>query len=157
MKMAAYAVIRVLGQVGVAYDIQHTMRLLGVNRANHCSVVPVNDSTTGMLNVVKDYCTFGVINKETLAQMIRERGMSVGDRPITDDYVKGNSEFADIAALAEAVAAGEASFRDVKGMKTVFRLHPPIKGYEGNKRPYKTGGALGNRGDNINDLIKRML
>ena len=54
--MAAYVVIRVLGQADVNYNIQHTMHLLGLNRVNHATVVPVNDAYKGMLQVVKDYC-----------------------------------------------------------------------------------------------------
>ena len=43
--------------------------------------------------------------------------------------------------------------------KKFFRLHPPRKGFErkGIKIPFKLGGALGYRGEKINDLIKRML
>lgn len=44
-------------------------------------------------------------------------------------------------------------------LKKFFRLHPPRKGWErkGTKVSYKAGGALGYRGDKINDLVKRML
>lgn len=155
--MASYAIIRVRGQSKVNYNIQHTMDLLGVNRANHCCVVPQTPTTTGMVNVVKDYCTFGIVSEETLNEMLVKRGMTTGDNPLTDEYVKENSEFADIASFAKALAAGEAKMKDVKGLKPVFRLHPPVKGYEGNKRPFVSGGALGNRGEKINDLIERML
>ncbi len=43
--------------------------------------------------------------------------------------------------------------------KKFFRLAPPIGGFErkGIKKPYSVGGALGYRGEAINDLIKRML
>jgi large subunit ribosomal protein L30 len=67
----AYAVIRVRGQPDVNRDIEFTMGLLGLNRVNHCVVVPENPSTKGMLQVVKDYCTWGEVNQETLAAMIR--------------------------------------------------------------------------------------
>ena len=41
----------------------------------------------------------------------------------------------------------------------IIALHPPRKGYgrKGIKVPFKSGGGLGNRGEKINDLIKRML
>ena len=41
----------------------------------------------------------------------------------------------------------------------VFHLKPPLKGFErkGIKKPYSIGGALGYRGESINDLIKRMV
>ncbi|MBW2996086.1 uL30 family ribosomal protein [Candidatus Woesearchaeota archaeon] len=43
--------------------------------------------------------------------------------------------------------------------KKFFRLHPPRKGFErkGIKLPFKVGGALGYRGNKINDLIKKMI
>jgi len=45
-----------------------------------------------------------------------------------------------------------------KGMK-FFALHPPKGGFErkGVKIPFTVGGVLGNRKDNINALLKRML
>jgi len=44
------------------------------------------------------------------------------------------------------------------GEKKVYNLHPPRKGYgrKGVKVPFSLGGALGDRGDKINDLIRRM-
>ena len=62
----AYAVIRVRGQPDVSYDIEYTMGLLGVNKVNHCAIVPENASTKGMLQEVKDYTTYGEINAETI-------------------------------------------------------------------------------------------
>ena len=40
-----------------------------------------------------------------------------------------------------------------------FRLNPPRKGYgrKGIKNAFSQGGALGYRGEKINDLLKRML
>jgi len=153
----AYALIRVRGQPDVNRDIEHTMMLLGVTRVNHCVIVPENPSTKGMLQVVKDYCTWGEVSQETLASMIRSRGKLVGDKDITDDYLKENSEFATIEDMAKAIIENDYKMRDVEGVNPVFRLHPPVKGYEGNKRSYKNGGALGYRGEAINDLINRML
>ncbi|MDR3282734.1 MAG: 50S ribosomal protein L30 [Candidatus Methanoplasma sp.] len=152
-----YAVVRVRGQPEVNRDIEHTMGLLGLTRVNHCVVVPENPSTKGMLQVVKDYCTWGEIDAETLASMIKVRGRLSGDREVTDDYLKENSEFATVEDLAKGILENNYRLRDVEEAKPVFRLHPPIKGYEGNKRSYQVGGALGYRGEAINDLINRML
>ena len=45
-----------------------------------------------------------------------------------------------------------------KASRKFAQLQPPLKGFErkGIKHSYNVGGALGDRGDNINDLIKRM-
>lgn len=55
-----------------------------------------------------------------------------------------------------------ASLKDTKKnnkKNNVYSLHPPQGGFErkGIKVPFNVGGALGYRGDKINDLIKRML
>jgi large subunit ribosomal protein L30 len=44
-------------------------------------------------------------------------------------------------------------------LKNVFRLSPPRKGFErkGIKQSFSNGGALGNRKEKINDLLKRMI
>jgi len=49
----------------------------------------------------------------------------------------------------------------VKGKvkENVFRLHPPKGGFgrKGIKYPFSMGGALGYKGEKINDLIKKMI
>lgn len=152
-----YAVVRVRGQADVNYDIQHTMELLGLTRVNHCVVIPENPSTKGMLQVCKDYVTWGEVEADTLAEMIRARGRTAGDGEVSDDYLKEKSEFATVGDMARAIIENDYKMRDVEAVKPVFRLHPPIKGYEGNKRSFQNGGSLGYRGAAINDLVKRML
>ena len=53
----AYAIIRVRGIPDGNRDIARTMDLLGINRVNHCVVMPETDSIKGMLQKAKDYCT----------------------------------------------------------------------------------------------------
>jgi large subunit ribosomal protein L30 len=153
----AFAVVRVRGQADVNKDIRYTMGLLGLTRVNHCVVLPQNPSVEGMLQVVKDYCTWGEIDQETLVAMIKTRGKITGDKDITSDYLKEKSGFGSVEELAKAMIENDYRMRDMEDAKHVFRLHPPIKGYEGNKRSFRNGGSLGYRGKEINDLINRML
>lgn len=153
----AYAVIRVRGTVEVNCEIARTMELMGLFRVNTCAIVPEDDVTKGMLRKAKDYITWGEITEDTLANMIGARGRAVGDTPLCDGCAKEKTGFDNIGAIAKAVASGECRLRDIEGMKPVFRLHPPVKGYEGIKRSFVNGGALGYRGEAINDLIARML
>jgi len=153
----AFAVIRVRGQPDVNVNIRRTMELMNLTRVNHCVIVPENDVTKGMLQKAKDYITWGEINTATLAEMIKIRGRLTGDATITDEYVKANTEFGTAEEMAKAMIENGYKMKDVEGAKAVFRLHPPAKGYEGIKRSYRNGGALGYRGEAINDLIARML
>jgi large subunit ribosomal protein L30 len=65
-----------------------------------------------------------------------------------------------LVTVKDLVTWGEASGETValleKKGREPFRLNPPRKGYGGIKLPFPKG-ALGNRGEKINDLIKRML
>jgi large subunit ribosomal protein L30 len=153
----AYAVIRVRGQPDVNYDIEYTMKHLGINRVDHCAIIPEKDVTKGMLQKIKDYTTYGEIDEATLAQLIRVRGRLEGGKMITDEYLAENTDFKSAEELAKAIIENDYKMKDLEKGKPIFRLHPPVKGYEGNKRSYKNGGALGYRGEAINALIARML
>lgn len=152
-----YVVIRVRGTVNVNTEIADTLKMLRLNQVNHCVFVPKSKSYAGMLQKVKDYVTWGEAKPETLAKMIIRRGRIVGDKKISDKYIKGNSDYSSVMAFAKALIKEEAEYKDIKGIKPVIRLHPPRKGYEGLKRSYNEGGALGYRGRDIDELIERML
>jgi large subunit ribosomal protein L30 len=152
-----FAVVRVRSSVHVKEDISDTMDLMHLNRANHCVLLLDSPQNRGMLNKVKDFVTWGEVDAGTLAKVLKARGQLTGRRPLTDEHVKANTKFKDVAELAQQISVGKAKLKDVKEAKPVIRLHPPVKGYEGIKRSYKNGGALGYRGKDINALLLRML
>jgi large subunit ribosomal protein L30 len=153
----ALAVIRLRGVQNINPKTKDTLKYMRVNRVNHAVVLPDTPITKGMLQVAKDFITWGEVDAKTLAAVIKSRGRIVGDKPITDAHVAANSPFKTIDALAEAIVAGKFRYQDVKDIKPIFRLHPAHKGIEGVKRSFQAGGALGYRGANINDLLGRML
>lgn len=155
--MSVMAAIRVRGHAKIHRNAVETMDMLRLTRPNHCVLLPLNTTTKGMLQVVKDYVTWGEVNQDTIVELLKSRGEVAGGERLTDKYVKSNSEFASISALAKAIDKAEAKMIDVKGLKPVMRLHPPMKGYERVKRPYSVGGAVGYRGAEIERLLLRML
>jgi len=155
--MPAMAVIRVRGHAKIRHQAVETMDMMKLNRPNHCVVLPQNATTKGMLQVVKDYVTWGELGHEALARLLFQRGEVAGGGRLTDAYVKDNSKFTSILSLAKAVEKGEATLADVKGLKPVIRLHPPRKGYENTKHSFTDRGSLGYRGVEIEKLIDRML
>ncbi len=154
-----WLVIRVRSDVGVERSIKETMHMLNLTRVNHAVLIPESDQYRGMLQKAKDYITWGEVSEDTINTLLSERGRMSGDKLLTDEVVADNSEFADIGALAKAIASGDATVKDVEGMKRVFRLHPPrgAKGWGGIKRSFRVGGALGPRGDEIEALAARMI
>jgi large subunit ribosomal protein L30 len=151
------AVVRIRGGCRTNNDIRDTLAMLRLTRQNHLVFIPDDPVMKGMLQKVKDYVTWGEADPETLATVIKVRGKLVGDRPITDEYIKANSSYASAREFAEAVARQKARYSDLKDVKPVVRLHPPRGGYENTKISWNAGGSLGNRGKNISALISKML
>jgi large subunit ribosomal protein L30 len=121
------AAIRIRGLTGIKSGIKDTLQMLHLYRKNYCTVIKATPDNVGMLNKTKDYITWGYLSEEVFAELVKKKG---------EPHPKDNTK-----------------------LKAFFRLHPPIKGFErkGIKKPYNMGGALGFRGEAINDLIKRMM
>ncbi len=149
-----YCIVRIRGGINAKPKIRHTLESLNLTRTNHCVIFPENETTKGMLNVVKDYVTWGEIDSEALSELIESRGTTATGDKVTKEALK-ELGFGSMNELSEAIISGEYPLR--QGLKPVFRLHPPRKGYEGIKNPYITGGALGYRGDQITALLRRMI
>ncbi len=81
----------------------------------------------------------------------------VPDTPAFRGMIRKVSSYVTWGEISDDVAKVLTEKRAQRG-KT-FRLHPPKKGWErkGIKKPLKQGGALGYRGEKINELIKRMI
>jgi len=143
-KTSKIAIIRVRGPVKVKKEIESTMQLLKLHRKNYCIVVDATPSLLGMVKKVKDYTTFGEIDDDTLKLLVEKRGIEYKDREADK---KGKVQYKKFVTINN------------KKYKSFFRLNPPKKGFgrKGIKVDFKIGGALGNRKEKINDLIKRML
>jgi large subunit ribosomal protein L30 len=145
-KEKLFAVIRVRGSVGITREMKDTLMMLRLHRINHCVIVPKNQNYEGMLHKARNFITWGEIDQETLEKLVSKRGRFAGDKKVTDlSYAK---------ELAQLIISGK-KVKDV-GIKPVFRLSPPSKGYKSTKALYPRG-SLGYRGEKINELIKRMI
>lgn len=153
----AFTIIRLRGTQNLNPKTKDTLKYMRLHRINHAVVLPVTETTRGMLQVAKDYVTWGEVDAATLATVIKSRGRIVGNKPLTDAHVAKTTPYKTIDALAAAIASGEFTYKDVPEIKPIFRLHPAKRGLEGIKRSVQNGGALGYRGKEINKLLGRML
>jgi len=139
-----FAAVRVRGLTGVKTKIADTLNMLRLYKNNYCSVLPNNPIYMGMLKKAKDYITWGEIDDETFKMLVDKRGEEFNGREADS---KGKIKYNDFVVINN------------KKIKKSFRLNPPRKGFgrKGIKNPFTSGGALGYRGEKINDLIKRMV
>jgi len=152
-----YAVVRIRGSVNVKPNIKRTMQLLRLTRANHCVLLEENVVYKGMLQQVKDYTTWGEISKETLTKLLSSRGKLIGDKPLTEEYLKKATSYHSFEKLSEALLDNKVAYKEIPEIKPLFRLNPPRKGHRTVKRSFVNKGSLGYRKDAINTLIERML
>lgn len=155
--MKKVVVVQIRGGIGLNPRVKDTLNMLRLRRKNACTVIDSNDIYKGMLIRVKDYVTWGEIDADTLKILLEKRGRLPGNKPLTEEYLKSKVKL-NFADFAKNVFEGKLKFKDVPGLKSFFRLNPPIKGFEkgGIKKAFSLGGAIGYRGAKINDLIKRM-
>lgn len=156
-KRKCLAVIRVRGSSGVFHEIIETLKMLHLTRNCHATLIDDRPSYLGMLRKVQNQVTWGEVSKDSTVQLLRKRGKLVGNKKITEEYLK-EIGYKSLDDLAEAIHKTEVEFTRLPNLKPVFRLHPPKKGFKGKvKKSYAAGGVTGHRGEAINNLIKRMI
>jgi len=152
-----FAAVRVRGIVNVKPDIKRTLQLFQLTRVNHCVLLEENASIKGMLQIAKDYITWGEIDKAILSKLIDSRGKLEGDKDITENYIKSATPYSNLEKLSQAIIDNKFKYKDIPNVKPIFRLSPPKKGYEGIKRSFVNKGAIGYRRKEINKLLERMI
>ncbi len=149
--------IRIQGQIDRRKEVKDTLKMLNLDRPNQCVIVRDEPSFRGMLEKAKEIVTWGPIEPEVLEKLLLKRGEFEGGGELTDEKVDSKTSYSSVGELAEAVCEDDFDLKDVEGLKKVFRLHPPKKGFDFTGRSVGHGGAKGDRGEEINDLILRML
>ena len=139
------AVVRVRGSVHMKQVFKDTLRMLRLERINHCVLVPETPTYNGMITSVSAYVTWGPLEKDVLEKLVRKRGRLPGNKRLSEEEAKRVLQHIE-----------EKQSLKYAGIKPVFALSPPTKGYKSIKQAYPKGD-LGCRGEKINTLLRRMI
>jgi len=132
--------------------------MLRLTKVNHAVIVADDPSYLGMLRMVKDYVTWGEVSLDTVKLLFHKRGELHGGQKLTDHLVKDKLGYASIDELAGAIYGLEVMSHDIPNLKPIFRLHPPRGGFRRTKRrPFRSSGESGYRGEAINKLLAQMI
>ncbi len=76
------AAIRVRGDVDVRRKTSNTLENLKLEKRNQCVIYKDDESIKGMLNLSKDYITYGKISEETIEKLSERKGEEIkhGDK-----------------------------------------------------------------------------
>jgi len=145
MSTGIYAVIRIKGCVKTGPKTEKTLEMMGLNRDNSCTLVPMNPTYEGMLKRAATHVTWGEVSGDVLEKMLDKRGRTTGGRRLDSKAARAGAE-----KIAKA--------RSLRGLdiRPVFGLSPPSGGLRSVKLLYPRGDA-GPRGDAINKLLLRMI
>lgn len=150
------AIVRVRGSARMSKDLKKTLEIMNLKHCNNLALLKESPGAKAMIQKVKDFTAFGEINAGTMELLLEKRARLAGEKRIDEKFLKAK-KFSSKKELAQAIIAGKASLKEL-GIKKIFRLNAPRKGFErkGVKKQFSLGGALGYRGEKINELIQRM-
>ncbi|MBI4149410.1 uL30 family ribosomal protein [Candidatus Woesearchaeota archaeon] len=142
--MSRIAVVRVRGGGRASEKIHDTLRMLNLHAQNSCVVIEDTPAYLGMLRKVKDYVTWGPMSDALFRELVARKGRAYDGR-VQDSRGK-------ITYHRWIEVDGKRYYRS-------FALSPPRKGYgrKGIKQGFGAGGALGDRGKDIQNLLSRMI
>lgn len=133
-------IIRISGLVEMPSDAQETLFRMHLRRKYSAIILKETKETTDLLQKVRNFVAYGKADLKTIEELVDKRGQSLSGKKI------------DAKKVAEIIEK-EGILKS--GIKQFFRLHPPRKGI--NSKAHYPKGVLGDNGEKINDLVRRML
>jgi large subunit ribosomal protein L30 len=152
--------VRLKGAFGTPEHIEKTLTTLKLKGKFNAVLLENNPSMLATLRQAKDYVTWGEVKPSDIVALLKERGELFGGQTLTDKITQHKFGFQSVDGLASSLANGSVALNVLwqKGLKPVFRLHPPSRGFKAStKRPRGSRGELGYRGPEISNLIARMI
>lgn len=126
-----------------------------------------DESTRKKLHLIEPWVTYGIPSRSMVNDLIRRRGYGKleGKRvPLSDNTIieKALGEETDGAVICVDDMVHEISsvgkeFKKVNNFLWTFLLSAPKSKFQKQKLNYKDGGDYGDRGEEIDDLIRQML
>lgn len=146
-------IVRIRGMRTTPRKMEHTMLLMNLSRKFHCTILPNDAISRGMIEHTKDFITWGKASAKSVDELLAKRGRTADGKALTDDYLKtGKSGFGSIKELSAAVFSGSTRLSRVKAVKAIFRLSPSRKGFGPIKAVFPDG-ALGMRNEQEMDTL----
>jgi len=157
-------VVRIRGIIGLHPKPKKVLQLLRLRQINNAIFLRLNRATLNMLKLVEPYVTYGYPNLKTVKDIIYKRGFAKINKqriPITDnsqiEQNLGKSGIICVEDLVHEIFTVGPHFKDASNFLWPFKLNTPKGGWTYVKTHYNEGGDAGNREDQINPLMRKMI
>ena len=134
--------IRISGLVEMPPSEKETLFRMRLRKKYTAVLLKETDETMQLIQHVRNFIAYGKLNQATFEELISKRAKPLGNNKIKIDAKK----------IIETI---EKSGIENAGIKPFFGLHPPRRGI--NSKRHFPRGVLGDNGEKINDLVRRML
>jgi len=159
-------VIRIRGIIGVSPKAKKILQLFRLRQIHNATFVRMNEATIRMLRLIEPYVAYGYPSRTTVEKLIYKRGFAKinGQRiPIADNSViseaLSKSGINCCADLVHEISTVGPEFKKANNFLWPFKLSSPLGGFSKRTKllHFMEGGESGNRGEEIDKLVKRMI
>ncbi|VDM96764.1 unnamed protein product [Thelazia callipaeda] len=157
-------VIRIRGVNQMHPRPRKVLQLLRLRQINNGIFIKLNKATLQMLRIVEPYVAWGYPSLRTVHDLVYKRGYAkVNGRrvPITDNSIIENSlgklNIICMEDLVHHIYNVGSNFKQATNFLWPFKLNNPTGGWTKKTNHFVEGGDFGNREDQINALLKKMI
>ena len=159
-------VIRIRGTIGVSPKAKKVMQLFRLRQLHNASFVRLNEATIRMLRLIEPFVTYGHPTRTTVEKLVYKRGFAkinkqrlpIGGNAVIEDGLGSVGICCAADLIHELVTVGP-NFKKANNFLWPFKLNNPVGGFSTKTKMlhFMEGGESGNRGEEINSFVKKML
>merc|ERR1711939_485295 len=157
-------VIRIRGIIGVPPKVRKILQLLRLRQIHNGVSVKLNKATINMLRMVEPYVAYGYPNLKSVRDLLYKRGfgkinkqrIALSDNKIIEDNL-GKQDIVCMEDLIHEIFTVGDNFKKANKFLYPFKLSSPNGGFTAKLLHFNEGGDAGNRMEEINKLIKKMI
>jgi large subunit ribosomal protein L7e len=157
-------VVRIRGINHLAPHIRKILQLFRLRQIHNATLVRINRATLNMLKKVEPYVAFGYPTRKLISDLVYKRGYGKINKqriPLTSNEVVekglGRLGINTVEELIHEVSTCGPRFKEANNFLWSFKLNSPKGGFNNKRHPFQQGGDWGNREEEINALVRRML
>merc|ERR1712230_27758 len=157
-------VVRIRGLADMHPKTKKIMQIMRLRQMNMGVFMKVSKAATEMLKRVEPYLSYGYPNLKSVRELIYERGFGKINKqrlPLNDNSVietaLGKHGIVCMEDLVHEIYTVGPHFKEANNFLWPFKLRPAKGGQAKKRKGFCEGGQAGNREDQMNNLIQKML
>jgi large subunit ribosomal protein L7e len=158
-------VVRIRDGSGTPPPVQKLLNQMRLQRINEGVFLQYNDQTRKNLHLVEPWVSYGIPSKAMVSDLINRRGhgrvegkrIPISDNTVIERALGEKTGIICVEDLVHEIVSVSPSFQAANSFLWPFLLTAPRTKFQKDKLNFKDGGDYGDRGEEMDDLIRKML